>query len=212
MPSKETKPKKDEPKSKCSGCRCAEKSIHTMSILLIIAMILAAVGTCFGIYATIQANRALSYVEGNVISDDEELSDDVASDDEQTEETTSGVPSSKDAIESVYIVYNGGKDYIDITRDNEDGSGIDYYTYDENDEYVGNFEEVDISPILQYIMDNDIQYLGNNEYNENDSWGVEIYTADNISYIGGNDPAPDWFNSLLQELNVDQKGYKSNNS
>ena len=110
------------------------------------------------------------------------------------------------------FVDKDGKDYIDIFRDEEDGDSNEYYTYTDDEQYVGDTEQVDVSGIFGYIMDKDVQYLGDGDYTGDETWGIEVSSTDGFSFVGGTDSAPDWFNDLLKELNADQKGYKSNNS
>lgn len=209
MPSETTKSTKHDQKKECS-CNCA--SGKTVYSLIFIALLIAIIGAGFGIYGTIQANRALSYINGDAETSSSEISSDDGVIEQVDDEEDFGLPTNKEAIEYVAIVYNDGKDYIDIFRDEEDGDSIEYYTYTDDEQYVGDTEQVDVSGIFGYIMDKDVQYLGDGDYTGDEAWGIEVSSTDGFSFVGGTDSAPDWFNDLLKELNADQKGYKSNNS
>lgn len=210
MPSEKTKSSKSEQKPKCS-CHCTNNK-KTIYSLIFVAILLAVIGAGSGIYASIQANRALNYIDkAELIDETDYTNEETVLDDDQAEETSFGLPSSKDSIEYISIFYNDGKDYIDAIRDEDEGDEIEYYAYNEEEGYIGDTEETDVSNIFQYVMDNVLQYLGDNESTDEDTWGIEVSSAEGDSFIGGTGTAPDWFNDLLKELNVDQKGYKSNN-
>lgn len=177
-----------------------EKTLTGVIIVLIVATLLAVTGFGFGIYSTIQVNRTTKYLEESLGAD---LSD---VDEADTIEETYGKPSSAEDIESVYITYNNGMDYINIYNSDE----IEYFTYDDNDEYVGETTETSTADIIKYIFDNDLEYLGDNEYTGDEIWSVEIATTeDTYSFVGGTGETPEWLNELLNKLDANSKGYQS---
>ncbi len=184
----------DEPKPQDSTNN-NENAMRAVIVSLIICMILAVLGTGFGIYGSIQANRALGIIE--------QKSDE---DDESSDENSYGKPTNADEIQYITIAYNDIKDYVDISR--EEGT-IDYYTYNADEEYVGDPIETNVTDIINYIFDNDLQYLGDNDYLDNTTWAIEITSDQGYSYVSGESDPPEWFNALLKKLDVDKKGYKS---
>lgn len=183
-----------------------EKTLKATLVIVFCLAIIALIGAGFGIYGTIQANRALHYLE----SDDSSL--DIKSDDLDEEalddETSFTKPTTADDITYASLVYNNGQDYIDIINDGAD-SNIDYYTVTDDDETIENSVTTGVTDILNYIYENDLNYLGENDYNEDDIWSLEVDTEDGYSYVGGTSTAPDWFNELLKKLDIDKNGYQS---
>lgn len=179
-----------------------ETTLKTIVVIVFVCMILGIAGTGFGIYGTIQANRALSYLEGAgpVESGGQTISegDDV--------EIEYGLPDSASEIDAVYITYNGGNDYIDIY----DGI-LDYYTYDEEGEYVGEDMDANSEELYQYVFDNYLEYLGDSSPEGEETWAFEVSSGNKVGYVGGNGEEPEWFSTLLKKLNADEKGYKSKN-
>ena len=181
----------------------AESTMKAVIITLIVCTILSVLGTGFGIYGTIQANRALSELNGE--ASEEEINEDL----DETTEFTYGKPTSAEEIKYVMISYNNNQDFVEIYND-EDGQEI-IYSADNEDEENSNAETVEtgVNEVLKHIFDNDIEYLGDNEVLDDETWSIEVDTADKTSYISGNSDAPEWFNELLKKLDVDNKGYKS---
>ena len=181
----------------------AESTMKAVIITLIVCTILSVLGTGFGIYGTIQANRALSELNGD--ASEEEINEDL----DETTEFTYGKPTSAEEIKYVMISYNNNQDFVEIYND-EEGQEI-IYSAGSEDEENSNAETVEtgVNEILNHIFDNDIEYLGDNEVLDDETWSIEVDTADKLSYISGNSDAPEWFNELLKKLDVDNKGYKS---
>jgi hypothetical protein len=180
-----------------------DKLLSGIIIALVICMVLAVLGTCFGIYGTIQANNALTKLDDDYPGEDMEFDGG-----EIADENKYSKPSTVDEIELVAISYNDNKDFVDIVK-NQEESYIDYYTSDENGDYVGTPIETDVTELLQYVFDNDLEYLGDNDILDNETWSLEIDTSEGVSYISGESNPPKWFNELLKKLDVDNKGYKS---
>ena len=185
----------DEPKPQDSTNKNNDGTMRAVIVSLIICMIIAVLGAGFGIYGSIQANRALGII--NPESDEGT---------EAGDENSYGKPTSADEIQYITVAYNDIKDYVDISK--EEGT-IDYYTYDSNDEYVGDPIETDVTEIINYVFDNDLQYLGEEGYLDETTWAVEVGSDQGYSYVSGESDPPEWFKALLKKLDVDKKGYKS---
>lgn len=179
-------------------------TLKSLVVIVFCLAIIAFIGAGFGIYGTIQANRALSYLEENGLTSEDSLSDDLS----DSEEPSFDKPTTASDIAYVSIVYNNGQDYIDITSDGTDGN-IDYYTSTEDGEVIENPIDTDTTDLANYIFDNDLSYLGDNDYDETNTWSIEVDTENGYSYVGGTGTAPDWFNDLLKKLDVDKNGYQS---
>lgn len=176
-----------------------EKTLTGLIVVTIITAIIAILGAGFGVYGTIQANRTIKYLEDNFNADFSDT-------DTSSVEETYGKPTSSESIASVYIMYNDASDFVNVYDSNE----VEYYTYDENDEYTGSTIEIDSSEIFKYIYDNDLEYLGDNDYDGEEVWSLEVVTnEDTYSYVGGTAETPEWFNDLLTKLNVSANGYQS---
>ena len=201
----------DYKKPEYLDARSTERTIRHMLVALVVIGILATLGASFGIYATIQINNILSPYSRTAVSESL-LKDADSESDVTTTESSYGVPTNKDSIEYISIVYNNGKDFVDIINDANEENGLEYYTFDDNDEYIGDVENINVDEYLQYFMDNDVQYLGDDEYTGDEYWGVEVTSDEGVAFVGGTSDAPEWFNNLLKKLNVDQKGYKYKNS
>lgn len=183
----------------------AESTMKAVIVTLIICTILAVLGTGLGIYSTIQANRAISAIYGDGTNEVESTDGD--EEDESTVEFTYGKPASAEEIEYVSISYNNNQDFIEIYNDEEDQS-ITYYTEGGEDSKSETVES-GVNDVLKHIFEKDLEYLGDNDILENETWSIEVDTADKTSYISGDSAAPEWFNELLKKLDVDNKGYKS---
>jgi len=185
--------------------KTTENTMRAVIIVLIICVILSVLGVGLGIYGSIQANSALSQLNGELIEDEEDLD----SEDEEDEPYSFGKPTNADEISYISISYNGKNDFIEISNGEEDDQYAYYYAYDENGNEIGDEAEVDIKGIVQHVFDNDLQYLGENEPTDNETWSVEVDSTYGYSYISGESEAPEWFKTLLQKLDVDNKGYQS---
>ena len=183
--------------------KTTENTLRVIIVVLIISTILAVLGTGLGIYSTITANQLLSkYNEDN--SEGMELESEFVDEPEYSK------PENIDDINYIGITYNNGKDFIDIVRD-EEGNYIEYYTFDNNDEYVGEIaENANIDDIFGYVFEKDLDKFGEESFLGDVSWGVEISSTDGSCYVSGNSDQPDWLNALLKKLDADSKGYKHN--
>ena len=183
------------------NARTLEKTLKSTMVTVFCLAIVALFGAGFGIYGTIQANRALSYLEEEELATNNE---DTTSDSvDDSEESSFVIPTEADDIVYISVTYNDGQDYIDIANDGTDSS-ISYY-----DDSTENTTTTDVTEIVQYVFDNNLDYLGDNEYNEEDTWSLDVETEDGYSYVGGTGSAPEWFNDLLKKLDADKNGYQS---
>lgn len=114
-----------------------------------------------------------------------------------------GKPRSAEEISYIEIVYNNGKDYVSINKENI----INYYTYDKDGNTIYNKVDTDTSEIINYIYENDLKYLKNYKHMENEKWALEIYSPGASCLISGKNSPPKWFNKLLEKLNVEENGY-----
>lgn len=183
----------------------ANNSLKGVCIALLIVGILAFVGVALGIFSTIQASQAMHYLEVRGLNTEiEEVSDEVPDDDE--EEIVFTAPTDAEDITSVTITYNNDNDYISLVRDI---GTIEYYAYDETDDYKSNIIEKDVSDIIKYIFDNGGTLI-TDEGDYSLPWIIEIETEDSRGYINGTTPSPAWFDTLLNMLDVNTNGYLSN--
>lgn len=181
--------------------RSLDKTLRNVMIATVICAVVATIGVGFGVYGTIQANRAIAILE-----EYENSEDDLYSDLEATYEK----PQSVDDIVTVWISYNGSEDYISI----ENGE-MYYYAFDDEGEEISEDLEIDTKEIMQYIFDNDLGYISDTEpddFEDDVDWSLEIDTEDAYSFIGDKGEAPEWFNKLLEKLDVNTHGYKSKGS
>ncbi|MBR2725366.1 hypothetical protein IKE97_01820 [Candidatus Saccharibacteria bacterium] len=177
-----------------------ENTMRVVIIVLIICAILSVLGVGLGIYGSIQANNAISQLG--------EYFDEPTETNEFIDEPEYGKPSSIEDINYIGITYNDNKDYIDIVKD-EEGSYIEYYAYDSNDEFVGDSVETDVNDIFKYIFDNDLGNFGEDNSLDTISWEIEISSSNGSCYASGSSNPPEWFNTILEKLDAQNKGYKS---
>lgn len=170
-------------------------------IITIICCVVSALSLGFGIYSIIRVNNTLSTEH---LIEDEGFNEDVM-------EPTYRKPSSAEEIESVSIAYNDQKDYIDFYNDNE---GVEYYTYDDDDEYVGETSGADNSELIKYVFEKSLPNLPDEEpdFSDSDTWSIEITSTDGANvYTSGTGEYPEWFKALLDKLDAKNKGFKSQN-
>ncbi|MBR2766930.1 hypothetical protein IKD67_02515 [Candidatus Saccharibacteria bacterium] len=117
-----------------------------------------------------------------------------------------GKPVSADEISSIDIVYNDGKDHVQVTDE-----FIYYYAYnDEGNLYEGSSEtiETDTSSIMKYVFENDLQYLNDENVPNGNKWSITVYAPGVSSADFGYGRQPEWFDEILELLNVDKYGYR----
>ena len=183
----------------------ANNSLKGVYVTLLIVGILAFAGIALGIFGTVQASRAMHYLKVRGLDTEiEEVSDEVPDDDE--EENVFTAPTDAEDITSITITYNNDNDYISLVRDL---GTIEYYAYDETDDYKSNIIEKDVSDIIKYIFDNGSTLI-TDEGDYSLPWIIEIETEDSRGYINGTSPSPAWFDTLLNMLDVNTNGYLSN--
>lgn len=124
-----------------------------------------------------------------------------------------GQPSSLEDIDTIYIVYNNGKDHVTVSGGRYKDNKIYYYGYGEdgniNGEYV---ENIDTSNIIKYIYEKNLKYLKEYEHVDNEKWSLEISSPGKNCLISSKKEEPKWFKDLLKKLNVDKNGYLSNSN
>lgn len=116
-----------------------------------------------------------------------------------------GKPNDVSEIRHIEIVYNDGKDYVGISSNNK----ISYYTFDENGKMKQKIIDKDTSSIIKYIFDNNLDYLKEYDHLDDEKWSLEVSGPGKSCTISKNDTQPEWFNTLLKKLNVDEYGYQS---
>ena len=169
-------------------------------ILVYVSIALSIIGIGLGIFGVVRANQALSSIEEEYMLDEDEDEDE----DAEVEDTfyfiddyTFGKPTNASSIETVYIDYDDGNRYYTVNNDNTAESGS--YEDDEEEEKI----MVESSQIFQTIFDNYLNYLGDNTSSGEETWSIGISSKDGDSYIGGTGTAPEWFNQLLSDLEID---------
>ena len=167
-------------------------------VALLMAIIIAIAGVVLGVTALMKANQALTALDKNGISASNEVAD--SEEDFIDEEDVTG------SVDYITITYNNGKDYIDIF----DG-GMDYYTIDENDNVSNREVSKDTSQIFSEIRDKYLSNLTDEEVKENATWGIEFGDFQNDYAASGTGEAPEWFNNILNQLELDKYGYQSKN-
>lgn len=170
-------------------------------ILVYVSIALSIIGIGLGIFGVVRANQALSSIEEEYMLDEDEDEDE--DEDAEAEDTfyfiddyTFGKPTNASSIETVYIDYDGDK-YYTINNDNTAESG----SYEDDEEEVKIM--VESSQIFQTIFDNYLNYLGDNSSSGEETWSIGVSSKDGDSYIGGTGTAPEWFNQLLSDLEID---------
>lgn len=116
-----------------------------------------------------------------------------------------GKPKSIEDIRTIDIVYNNGKDYIFISNKKE----LTYFTFDKEGKMVYKTYEIDTSDIIKYIYENDIDYLKEDKHIDNEKWSLEVSSPGSSCIISKKTNQPEWFDELLEKLEVDKKGYLS---
>ncbi|MBR3236066.1 hypothetical protein IKF92_00055 [Candidatus Saccharibacteria bacterium] len=192
----------DNQKPENLSAKSLVSTVHTITIVLIVCMILAVAGVGLGIYSTIQVNNTISQ-----FSDEEAGS--FEAEDEFVDEPEFSKPATVNDIDYVAITYNNGKDYVNIVKDEDEGDYIDYYALDTEGDYHGEDIETDVSPLFNYIFENDLEHCGKESFDLDVAWGIEISSTDGSCYASGNTEQPDWFNAILKKIDADNKGYKS---
>lgn len=194
-----------------------ERTLKHAISLLVICAIFAVLGTGLGIYGTVQSERALKILSDNELTADTESEDneetnisDLVSDDEGEDDNDDSIfekPASVDDIESIEIAYNDNKDFISVSN----SGTVEYYTYDENEEYIGNTVRSDAKGLIKHVFENDLDKLGEEEEPDNveSAWSIYVYTENGYSSAFGTGEAPDWFNQLLDKLDAKNMGYQS---
>lgn len=165
-------------------------------ILVYVSIALSIIGIGLGIFGVIRANQALSSIEEGYISDENEEAE--AEDALYfIDDYTFGKPTSASSIKAIYIDYDNGNKYYDIYDDDTAESGS-YENDEENSETT-----IESSQIFQTVFDNYLSYLGNNSSSGEETWSIGISSEEGDSYIGGTGAAPEWFNQLLSDLEID---------
>lgn len=162
-------------------------------IALLIAILLAVAGVVLGVTSLIKSNQALSQLNETSVVED-------AGEDFLYEDDESG------SSDYITILYNDGKDYVDIF----DG-GMDYYTISNNDQVINREVNKDTSQILADIKDNYVGNMTDEEVDENATWSIEVGTYDNDYIASGTGTPPEWFTNILNQLELDKYGYQSKN-
>lgn len=109
---------------------------------------------------------------------------------------------SVEEIINMLISYNDGKDYVFIND-----QSIKYGGYDEygNNTYVKvRDDEEFVREIKNYFYKENLQYLDNDIRVTKAKWSLEISKPTGGCIISGIDETPEWFNRLLEVLEVDK--------
>ena len=168
----------------------------------IIICIIALIGLSLGIYNSIQTNHILDVLaENNFIASDTGSAEDEYDDseDEEDVEMLYGKPNSAAEIISTSIEYNNLEDEIYI-----DDGYIDYYNINDEDG-DGITADIETNEINQYIMDNVISNLNDNEDGEDISdettWAITVSSDNGYAYASGTGETPNWLKGLIDKAN-----------
>lgn len=178
--------------SSTSSNKQTEKTLRTFAIITVISVILSIFATGLSIYGAIQANRALSNQE-------KEVSDEYSEDDFDEMSFEFKKPTDADSIDGITIVYNDGNNEIEVY----DGSVV-ITSYKDEENYTSDSSSINTKEIFQYIIDNDLDYLGSyDDYEnfENVNWSLDITSKDDTySYAAGEGETPAWLNTLIEKI------------
>ena len=186
----------------------ADKKKNKMMLYgMIVLAVLAVGGIGFGIWAMVDGNIQKAQLNSQIAVLNERIEELGGWEEDEPYENDSyfGKPESVDQIDSIFISYNGGKDFVDILE-----GEVRYYAFDEEGnttDETSNVLEVDTTGLKQYVFNNDLEYLGSYYPEEEYEWLVVVNGVGMSSTAYGVGEYPEWFAALLKELKVDEHGY-----